>query len=596
MITREIFKKYIDLGLSCIPCKDKRPTISSWKDFQVSRPNDSEIARFHGEQIAIICGKVSGGLVCIDFDIKNGNMYDDWLYLVNQVHPEVLSKLVIEKSPSGGYHAVFKTNVEVSNVKLAKNENGECTIETRGEGGYFVCYPSPNYTLEFSDLDKINILSDNDSKFLLSVAASLNKHVQETIEPKQRNTSYDNTGLSPFDDFDSRVDVIGLLQSYGWSVVSKRGETVYLKRPNKTDVGISATWNHVPNRFYCFTTGTVFENDRTYKPSAIYSILSHSGNFGEAAKALYQSGYGERRQKLDSALAVPQTHNKEASILNVSDVRDKIFEIKKNGYQRGKTTGWKSLDQMFSIAKRQLTIITGVPSAGKSEFMDALSVNLMVHCDWKFGVFSPENYPAEMHYHKLIEKICGNKLELLKDEDVETAIKIINDHFFFIDALEDDLSLEAIFDQAKKLVDDKKIDGLIIDPWNEVELSAPSNTSESTFIGNCLRKSRKFARRENIHLFIIAHPTKLTKNKDGEYPIPELWDISGSAHWRNKADNGICVHRDYKNESTVIFIQKVKFKYFGRQGECELFYEGKSGRYLENKPFSNDDNYQDRFK
>jgi twinkle protein len=105
--------------------------------------------------------------------------------------------------------------------------------------------------------------------------------------------------------------------------------------------------------------------------------------------------------------------------------------------------------------------------------------------------------------------------------------------------------------------------------------------SETEFIGKCLRKSRKFARKNDIHLFIIAHPTKLLKNKDGEYPIPELWDVSGSAHWRNKADNGICVHRDYEKNETVIYVQKIKFKYCGKQGECILKYDLKSGRYYE---------------
>ena len=215
--------------------------------------------------------------------------------------------------------------------------------------------------------------------------------------------------------------------------------------------------------------------------------------------------------------------------------------------------------------------------------MDALAINLMMHCNWKFAVFSPENYPAEMHYHKLIEKVKNGSLNSMTDEDIDVAIKIINNSFFFIDALEDDLSLENILTQTKELIDSKKIDALIIDPWNEIELNRPNNVSESDFIGNCLRTSRKFARKYNIHLFIVAHPTKLQKGKDGKYPIPELWDISGSAHWRNKADNGICVHRDYEKKCTIIIVQKVKFKYFGRQGEIELYYDENSGRYNENR-------------
>jgi twinkle protein len=222
-----------------------------------------------------------------------------------------------------------------------------------------------------------------------------------------------------------------------------------------------------------------------------------------------------------------------------------------------------------------------MPSHGKSEFMDALAMNLVTKDRWKIAVFSPENYPVEMHYHKLIEKLNGKGLRDLKDYEIELSIKAISEFFFFIDALEEDISLDSILAQTEILIKEKGIDGLVIDPWNEIELSKPKDINDSDFIGVCLRRLRKFARRWNIHLWIVAHPTKMQKDKNGVYPIPELYDIQGSSHWRNKADNGICVHRDFENNTTQIHVQKIKFRYAGKQGMVVFKYREKDGNYEE---------------
>jgi hypothetical protein len=581
MISTEVFKLYAGYGLSCIPCNQKLPSLP-WKWYQTHIPSADDFDRFKGTQIACICGAVSGGLICIDFDIKNGDRFSDWQTIVTKVHPDILSKMVIETSPSGGYHVIFRSAQKIGNKKLACNPDNLCMIETRGEGGFFCCAPSEGYKFYYSDFSQINTVSESESQFLIDAAIALDETLKtEHPEPVQQSGS----GITPLDDYNSKESAIPILVRHGWKVVGVHSGTTYLRRPGKDDRSISASWNKIPDRFYCFSTSTPFENQKVYKTSGVYTVLEHNGDYHAAAKALYHAGYGTRAQQKQPEVQNHASHapQQKAVTLDVSKIKSKILDIKLNGYQRGKTTGWKTLDKMFSVAKKQFTVITGVPSAGKSEFMDALAVNLMMYNHWKFAVFSPENYPAEMHYHKLIEKIKGKELRNIDDDDIDIAIKVINEHFFFIDALEDDLTLDSILQQTKDLIETQKVDALIIDPWNEIELSRPNNVSESDFIGNCLRISRKFARKYNIHLFIVAHPTKLAKNKDGKYPIPELWDISGSAHWRNKADNGICVHRDYESKCTLILVQKVKFKYFGTQGECKLYYEEKSGRYNENQ-------------
>ena len=127
------------------------------------------------------------------------------------------------------------------------------------------------------------------------------------------------------------------------------------------------------------------------------------------------------------------------------------------------------------------------------------------------------------------------------------------------------------------------IRGLVIDPWNELE-SARGAFSETEYIGVCLKRARQFARRYGIHLWIVAHPAKMYRDKDGSYPVPSLWDISGSAHWRNKSDSGVVIYRDLSDPDSKIVdihIQKQRFRQDGAMGMASLKYNPIIGDYNE---------------
>ena len=87
-----------------------------------------------------------------------------------------------------------------------------------------------------------------------------------------------------------------------------------------------------------------------------------------------------------------------------------------------------------------------------------------------------------------------------------------------------------------------------------------------------------------MHIWLVAHPTKLYRNKDGEYPIPTLYDISGSSHWYNKADNGVVVYRDFRTPDSPIVeihIKKIRFREVGRIGVVKLRYDIPTGGYYD---------------
>jgi twinkle protein len=124
-----------------------------------------------------------------------------------------------------------------------------------------------------------------------------------------------------------------------------------------------------------------------------------------------------------------------------------------------------------------------------------------------------------------------------------------------------------------------------MDPWNELEHERPSHMNETDYISDCLSKIRHFCKRHNIHIWVVAHPTKLQKatTKEGkeQYPVPTPYDVSGSSHWRNKAFNCLSIYRDpASSDNTVeIHVQKIKYKKNGRVGKATLFYDRLTGRY-----------------
>jgi twinkle protein len=141
--------------------------------------------------------------------------------------------------------------------------------------------------------------------------------------------------------------------------------------------------------------------------------------------------------------------------------------------------------------------------------------------------------------------------------------------------------LELILEKAEIIQEDTGLDGLVIDPWNELEHDR-NGKSETDYISECLTKLRRFTRRTQIHTWLIAHPQKMLKNKEGKYDVPTPYDISGSAHWRNKADFCICVHRDNLTVNEIdVYIQKVKFKHLGKIGRVHFDYEWTTGRFKE---------------
>lgn len=277
---------------------------------------------------------------------------------------------------------------------------------------------------------------------------------------------------------------------------------------------------------------------------------------------------------LDTAKAIPVK-----GIFDIDDVEDRFDDLYYNGLTKGYTTGYESLDEHYTVVPGQWTILTGIPGHGKSNFLDSLMVNLATMHDWRFAIFSPENQPIARHFANIMEKYYQQPFDIgragrITEEQKEEGKEWLKKHFSVILPDEDDSwSIDGVLSLAKVLVYRKGIKGLVIDPWNELDHSRPNNQTETEYVSSVLTKIRQFARNYSVHVWLVAHPAKLYKDKDGKYPVPTPYDISGSAHYRNKADNAITVWRNvgYEDQNVAdIHVQKIRFKEVGKVGLVSL--------------------------
>jgi twinkle protein len=302
----------------------------------------------------------------------------------------------------------------------------------------------------------------------------------------------------------------------------------------------------------------------------------------DANDVLLNHGKEELRERIENARLCPIK-----GIFEVSDIVENVLDLYDNGVQGGADVGWFNLEKFYSIRPGEWSLITGIPSHGKSEFLDALLVNLAESEEWTFGICSPENQPLERHTAKLLEKhlrkpFRSGPTERISKDNLMPGLGWLDKHFSFILPDEYDLTVEGVLRLAKALVFRKGIKGLVIDPWNELDHSRPSNQSETEFISDSLSKIRRFARTYAVHIWLVAHPTKLQKDNKGKYPVPTPYDVSGSAHWWNKADNCLTIWRDLSapnSREVQIHVQKIRFKEVGQIGMAKLNYDPITGRY-----------------
>ena len=312
-----------DAGLNLLPIRagGKAPDLEDWKRYQASRYPKAELLRrldpvAASPRVAIVCGAVSGGVEAIDFDLQ-AMQYAAWRDLVESRSPGLLERLVIETSPSGGRHVLYRCEspvpgcrklamvqvradgpepVEVGGKTWTPKRVGDaylvepCGIETRGEGGIVVCWPTKGYALLKGDLRSLPTITTDEREVLISSAVAMNEGHDRAVVGRRVVDPRSSTGeIRSGDDFNERGDVAGVLRDHGWRPI-REGKNQYWARPDGS-MKVHATLKD--RVFFVFSTNAQpFEANKAYSPFAVYTLLDHHGDFKMAARTLADDGFG----------------------------------------------------------------------------------------------------------------------------------------------------------------------------------------------------------------------------------------------------------------------------------------------------------------
>lgn len=256
-------------------------------------------------------------------------------------------------------------------------------------------------------------------------------------------------------------------------------------------------------------------------------------------------------------------------IVTMEEMMDTISAWYEHGYPPGARTRIPGLDELLTFAPGQVTTITGIPGHGKDEFTNWIMTNLAYYEGWPWAICGFEEEP-EQTVTKLIEKFVGKSFDFRKDpgqrisvEECENGIAFVDRLFYFYKTEAIETDIETLLAIADLLVLKHGVKGLLLNPWNWID-----NTSDelgTDYVSWAYSKIIRFARKRGVHVIVIAHTTKISKDKiTKKYEVPNLYSISGSAHFYNKTHNGITIYRD--EETVEVYVQKVKQSWLGQRG------------------------------
>ena len=306
-------------------------------------------------------------------------------------------------------------------------------------------------------------------------------------------------------------------------------------------------------------------------------IVTYGEGCKDANELLQQGGVSALRTAIEEAQEVPLE-----GVFTAGDVRGELEALFEKGLQKGATLDMGDLDNLLSVEVGRLMIVTGIPGDGKSEFLDEMAVRLSLRYDWRCAWFSPENFPVTLHHPKLMEKLIGKRFKqgTMTPMEFDAAVRYLSRNFFDI-LPEEGYRVDTILEKAEALVRRKGIRVFILDPYNCLEHQIPTGQSETQYISEFLEKLRSFAHRRQVLVVLAAHPTKMKKDPiSGKYPVPTMYDVSGSAAFFNKADFGLAIERDRTQGVTRIHVQKVKFRHLGQLGVASFRYNLFNGRFV----------------
>jgi hypothetical protein len=569
----------LDAGLCVLPAKpaEKRPAVHGWKEHQQRLPSRGEASRMlaGASGVCIVCGSVSGNLEMIDFDL-GGEAFDEWAARVEDAQPDLLARLVIERTPSGGRHVVYRCEVPVAgNLKLAQRrtpveaspvvqiagkpyrprQDGDrwvvdlCLIETRGEGGLFLCDPTPGYQIEWGSLLAVPTITAEERDLLLGVAWAMNEIEAEPVFDGGSPGGGDGWAELPGDAYSRRGDVGEVLRRHGWTL-TREGENQHWRRPGKED-GTSATLRD--GCFYCFSSNaSPFQPNRAYGPFAVYALLEHGGDWTAATADLLSQGYGAAAPPIDvSGLLARHDEAIGALPAEPGDLEPLSYLELQRAYPELRKPLIEGL-----LRRGETMNVIAPPKTGKSWLVMDLAYSVATGRDW-LGFRIPHAGPVLMLDNELHGETLAHRLPKVVDARVERdghgvdetdSLLAQNLHVISLRGrLMDLLRMGSLFDRLKR----HQYRLIVIDAWYRA-LPADTDENDNGGVAALYNRIDHYAERMDCSFVLIHHTSKGSQAGKG------VTDVGAGAGAQSRATDTHLVLRQHRDRGVVVLDAAVR--------------------------------------
>lgn len=281
-----------------------------------------------------------------------------------------------------------------------------------------------------------------------------------------------------------------------------------------------------------------------------------------------------------AAAAAPPVPMQVQSLADVLTAARAFYTI---GLGNGETTHWPCMDEYWTWMKKEITCITGYPNHGKSRIIHSVMLLKAAMSGWRFAVYVPEN--EDDFYVEMAQMLVGRTANIkfstsrMALEELEKAIAWLYEHFVVVTAPEG-ATPKQLLDEFGRLHLLQPLDGVLIDPWNQ--LSHNFQSREDIYLSEQYSMLKRFAIKNQLALVMTAHPAGNIKDKNGKLMVPDAYSISGGKMTNNKFDNVLACHRPaFPDPTTELWIHKIKKQgRVGKPGVLYLKYDIRQARYF----------------
>lgn len=237
-------------------------------------------------------------------------------------------------------------------------------------------------------------------------------------------------------------------------------------------------------------------------------------------------------------------------------------------------------EALFRLRMGDFSVITGIPGHGKSTWVNHFICTLVEKHSFPVCFASFEQSPQIDHRRNLRAWHCRKRVDYASSDELRRADEWIDNQFVFIcPSYEDDVNLDYVLDKMASAVIRHGVKVIVLDPWNEIDHHKPDGDTLTVYVGNAIKRLKRFAAKYGVHVMVVAHPVKMRAHEDGTFEVPNLYSISDSSAWSNKCDLGAVI---YKLPGEVALFRTLKSRYhdqIGKPGQAKMTFRNASGRF-----------------